>query len=371
MKKKKYNQQSDYLYEALRNINWVVCFILLLLATIGSIMLYSVSGGVFSSLVQSHLIKFIFSFFVFLIICFLAKNLVYAFSYYFYLFTTLLLILLIFFGLESAGSKRWLDFGLYTLQPSEIAKIGLVLSLSRYYNDFKHMKNSSLLKILIPFLMIVVPFYLIITQPDLGTGLLLLCIGLSIIFVSGVSITIILFGIMSFSLMVPLIWGMLYDYQKRRVLTFLNPDNDPLGSGYHIAQSKIAIGSGGFFGKGYMKGSQSQLQFIPEIHTDFVFSIFSEEFGFFGSILIIILYISIIFYGLMQSLKSQDYFSKLAIFGLTINIFLYFIVNISMVIGLLPVVGVPLPLVSFGGSAMLATMITFGLIMNLKREDKN
>ena len=370
MKIKKYNQESYYFFYVLKNINWAVCFILLLLTIIGSIMLYSISGGVFSSLVQSHIIKFIFSFLVFLIICFLGKNLVYTSSYYFYLFTILLLTLLIFFGIESAGSKRWLDFGLYTLQPSEIAKIALILALSRYYSDFKQMKNGSVLKILIPILMILFPFYLIINQPDLGTGLLLLFIGLSIIFVSGVSLPLILFGIISLSLTIPLLWGILYDYQKRRVLTFLNPDNDPLGSGYHIAQSKIAIGSGGFFGKGYMKGSQSQLQFIPEIHTDFVFSIFSEEFGFFGSTIIILLYISIIFYGLVQSLKSQDNFSKLAIFGLTINIFLYFIVNISMVIGLLPVVGVPLPLVSFGGSAMLATMIAFGLIMNLKRKVK-
>ena len=277
-----------------------------------------------------------------------------------------MLIALIFLGIESAGSRRWLDLGLYTIQPSELAKIGLILGLSRYYCDFKQVQNNSILKVIIPFVLVLIPFYLILNQPDLGTSLLLLFIGAAIIFISGISFILILLGLLLFSFGVPMIWGQLYDYQKRRILTFLNPENDPLGSGYHIAQSKIAIGSGGFWGKGYMNGSQSQLQFIPEIHTDFVFSIFSEEFGFFGSILIILLYMIIISYGLIKSFSTQDHFNKLVIFGLTINIFLYFIINISMVIGLIPVVGVPLPLVSFGGSAMLATMIAFGIIMNLK-----
>ena len=368
MKILKYDKEKYYILETLKNINWGICLILAMLTAIGCITLYSVSGGIFSQLVKSHITKFFFSLLVFFIFCFFKKNIIYNYSYYFYLLTTLLLILVIFLGLESAGSRRWLDLGLYTIQPSELAKIGLILALSKYYSDFKQVQNNSVLKVLIPFFLILIPFYLILNQPDLGTSLLLLFIGISIVFISGISFILVSLGILSFSFAIPLIWGQLYDYQKRRILTFLNPENDPLGSGYHIAQSKIAIGSGGFWGKGYMKGSQSQLQFIPEIHTDFVFSIFSEEFGFFGSILIITLYITIIFYGIIKSFSAADHFNKLVIFGLTVNIFLYFIVNISMVIGLIPVVGVPLPLVSFGGSAMLATMISFGIIMNLKNK---
>ena len=371
MKLKKFNHDTFHFISKLKNINWFIFFIILILAFIGCATLYSVSGGIFSFLVKSHLIKFCFSLSIFFIIFFLGKNIIYNFSYFFFFFTLFLLFILIFFGTESAGSKRWLDLGLFTIQPSEISKIGLILALSRYYNDFKQVKNSSIFKIIISVLMVLLPFYLIIKQPDLGTGVLLLFIGLSIIFVSGISFTLIFFGTLLSSFAIPLIWGQLYDYQKRRILTFLNPESDPLGSGYHIAQSKIAIGSGGFFGKGYMNGSQSQLQFIPEIHTDFIFSIFSEEFGFFGSSIIILLYAFIIVYGLLQCLKTENYYNKLVIFGLTINIFLYFIVNISMVIGLLPVVGVPLPLVSFGGSAMLAAMISLSIIMCLKKNSNS
>ena len=194
-----------------------------------------------------------------------------------------------------------------------------------------------------------------------------------IIIVSGISIWLIVIGLIIFISTIPIAWNLLHKYQQDRILTFLNPENDPLGSGYHIAQSKIAIGSGGFTGKGYMQGSQSQLEFIPEIHTDFVFSIFSEEFGFLGSIIIILLHFYLFFYGMKSSFYANNEFDKLVVFGLTINYFFYFLINVSMVIGLVPVVGVPLPIISYGGSSMLAIIISFAIIqkININRKLAN
>ena len=206
---------------------------------------------------------------------------------------------------------------------------------------------------------------MIVNQPDLGTSLLLVANGFSIIIVSGISIWLIAIGFIVIVSLIPITWNLLHNYQQNRILTFLNPETDPLGSGYHIAQSKIAIGSGGFIGKGYMQGSQSQLEFIPEIHTDFVFSIFSEEFGFLGSVIIILLHLYLFFYGMKSCYHASNEFDKLVVFGLTMNYFFYFFINISMVIGLVPVVGVPLPIISYGGSSMLAIIISFAIIQKI------
>ena len=299
------------------------------------------------------------------LIAFIYKN-----SYAFYLLSILSLIALLFFGLESGGSQRWLRLGFINLQPSEITKVALTLALARYYSDFYNSDNNSITKLFMPLILITIPFILIINQPDLGTAILLLTNGLFIILMSGLGIRLVILGILSLSFLTPIVWNYLHDYQKQRIITFLAPESDPLGSGYHIAQSKIAIGSGGFWGKGYTQGSQSQLEFIPEIHTDFIFSVFSEEFGFFGSIIIILLYLMLILYGIYSSYKALSIYAKLAIFGLSMNFFLYCIINISMVIGIVPVVGVPLPLLSFGGSAMLAIMISFAIIMNFNTRNK-
>ena len=284
--------------------------------------------------------------------------------------TIILLISLIFLGLESDGSKRWISFNSFSIQPSEFAKIALVLAISKYYSEVTYIKNHSFIKSIFPIILILLPFFLIVNQPDLGTSLLLLANGLSIIIVSGISIWLIIIGIMLFLSLIPVTWNLLHNYQKDRILTFLYPENDPLGGGYHIAQSKIAIGAGGFTGKGYMQGSQSQLEFIPEIHTDFVFSIFSEEFGFIGSVIIILLHLYLFFYGLKSSFYANNEFDKLVVFGLTINYFLYFMINISMVIGLVPVVGVPLPIISYGGSSMLAIIISFAIIQKINTNRK-
>tara|TARA_B100000674_G_C37901562_1_gene944002 strand:- start:110 stop:1228 length:1119 start_codon:yes stop_codon:yes gene_type:complete len=365
------NKQNLFFYfQLIKNINWIILAVLTVLVFIGALILYSVSGGNFSPLAKNHLIKYGFCLIIFLMIYLSNTEFIFRNSYIFYFISIFTLIILFFVGAESGGSQRWLRLGFFNIQPSEISKVALTLALARYYSDFYHVNNNSFLKLIIPLILITVPFILIINQPDLGTGILLLSNGLFIILMSGLGLRLVILGLLSLSLLTPLVWNYLYDYQKQRILTFLSPENDPLGSGYHIAQSKIAIGSGGFWGKGYMKGSQSQLEFIPEIHTDFIFSVFSEEFGYFGSVIIIFLYIFLIFFCLFSSFRTHNSFAKLAIFGLSMNFFLYCIINISMVIGLVPVVGVPLPLLSFGGSAMLTIMISFGLIMNFNKENK-
>ena len=368
----KSSSKSNFL-EQCKIINWEVIFILFLFFLTGSAVLYSASGGNLNLLVKNHIIKFLFSSTVFIFLLLINYKFIKSLGLYFYLISVASLIFLIFFGTESAGSKRWISLGFFSIQPSEFAKIFLVLAIAKYYSEVAYIKNNSFIKSIFPILLILVPFLLIVNQPDLGTSLLLLANGLSIIIVSGINVWLIVIGVIIFISLIPLAWNLLHNYQQNRILTFLNPENDPLGSGYHIAQSKIAIGSGGFTGKGYMQGSQSQLEFIPEIHTDFVFSIFSEEFGFLGSIIIILLHFYLFFYGMKSSFYAKNEFDKLVVFGLTINYFFYFLTNISMVIGLIPVVGVPLPVISYGGSSMLAIIISFAIIqkININRKLAN
>ena len=346
-------------------INWDVILILVLFFLTGCTVLYSASGGDASSLVKKHIYKFIFSIIIFISICLLNYKFINRFSFIFYLISISLLVFLTLFGVASGGSKRWISFSFFSIQPSEFAKIFLVLAVAKYYSEVSYVKNNSLIKSIFPIVLILIPFFLIANQPDLGTSLLLVANGLSIIIISGISIWLIIIGFIIIVALIPITWNLLHNYQQNRILTFLNPENDPLGSGYHIAQSKIAIGSGGFTGKGYMKGSQSQLEFIPEIHTDFVFSIFSEEFGFIGSFIIILLHLYLFFFGMKSSFYANNVFDKLVVFGLTINYFFYFLINISMVIGIVPVVGVPLPIISYGGSSMLAIIISFAIIQKI------
>ena len=367
-KHKKFDKSR--ILDKLLNINWFIISTLFFLFIIGCFVIYSASGGSFYPLVEKHVYKFIFSLIILFFICCINYEFLKSCSYIFYLLSIFLLVLLFFFGTENTGSQRWINLGFFSLQPSEFAKITLILAISKYYSEVTHLKDNSFIKVIIPVLLIIIPFLMIVNQPDLGTSILLFANGISIIIISGISLWFILLGLFLFLISVPIMWSILFDYQKKRILTFLNPEGDPLGSGYHIAQSKIAIGSGGFTGKGFMQGSQSQLEFIPEIHTDFVFSVFSEEFGYLGALVIIILYLFLFIYGLISCYKALHIYDKLVIFGLTINVFLYFLINISMVIGLVPVVGVPLPIISYGGSSMLAIMISFGIIerINISRK---
>lgn len=260
------------------------------------------------------------------------------------------------------GAQRWLDLGVFQLQPSELMKITLILALARYFHgtaleDIRTIKAS-----LIPIGMIIIPTALILKQPDLGTALMLIFAGGAMLFLAGVQLwKFICVGILG-AISVPILWSFLHDYQKQRVLTFLNPENDPLGAGYHIMQSKIALGSGGLFGKGFLEGTQSRLNFLPEKQTDFIFTVLSEEFGFVGSLILLTFFALIILYGFIITVRCTNFFGKFLAFGLTTNFALYVFINVGMVMGLLPVVGVPLPLVSYGGTAMLTLMMAFGLI---------
>jgi rod shape determining protein RodA len=283
----------------------------------------------------------------------------------------LLLLAVEFFGVVGMGAQRWIDLGFMRLQPSELMKITLVMALAAYYDALPAEKTSRPLWVLIPVLLILLPTGLVIIQPDLGTSILLLAAGGGLMFVAGVHWAYFAVVIASVVGLVTAVfqsrgtpWQMLQDYQFRRIDTFLDPSQDPLGAGYHITQSKIALGSGGWTGRGFMQGTQSRLNFLPEKHTDFIFTTLAEEFGFVGGITLLVLYALIILFCVTSAIINRDRFSNLLILGIALNFFLYFAVNMSMVMGLAPVVGVPLPLVSYGGSAMLVLLVAFGLVQS-------
>jgi rod shape determining protein RodA len=259
-----------------------------------------------------------------------------------------------------------MDLYLFVLQPSELMKIAVILCLAKYYHRIKIENVNTFTSITLVLLIIIVPIILVISQPDLGTSVLIALSGLIILWLGGVKIKYFVYSFIIFLISLPFIISFLKPYQKLRILTFLDPDRDPLGAGYQIIQSKIAIGSGGLEGKGFLKGTQSYLDFLPEKHTDFIFTLFSEEFGFIGSVGLLILYTIIIFRIIRIGALSRSNFSKLFCFGFAFSIFIYIVVNLSMVLGLLPIVGSPLPIMSYGGSSMLATMIGFGIVLSAK-----
>jgi rod shape determining protein RodA len=262
------------------------------------------------------------------------------------------------------GATRWINLGLIKLQPSELMKICIIFALARYFHDLgiQKIRIKHLIK---PVIMLVVPAVLIVKQPDLGTAIILMMLGGSMFFVAGVNKWIFVVSLVKTSITVPLAWGLLHIYQQNRILTFLNPEKDPLGSGYNIIQSKIAIGSGGFFGKGFIKGSQSQLHFLPEHQTDFIFTMLSEEWGFLGGTILLLLYFILIFYCYITALHARSSFARLLALGTASMFFLHIFINIAMVMGLIPVVGVPLPLLSYGGTMMATILISFGLVINV------
>ncbi|ESP62547.1 Rod shape-determining protein RodA [Smithella sp. ME-1] len=285
-----------------------------------------------------------------------------------YLIYGIILMLLVFvflFGHSSHGSQRWLRIGGFVLQPSELMKLVIIITLARYFDDHKSNEPYKLEELFVPFLIVAVPFLLILKQPDLGTALILVIIFVSIVFFMGIewkSLIIVSAGIL---ISIPIAWHFLKDYQKERLITFLNPENDPLGTGYHIIQSIIAVGSGEIFGKGFLKGSQTQLKFLPEQQTDFIFSVFAEEWGFVGGLILIIMFMAIIFWGLKIALQARDLLGTIIAFGITALISWEVFINIGMVLGILPVVGIPLPFFSYGGSAMFSLLVAIGLLMNV------
>lgn len=361
------NANHNTLLKKIRQLNGFVLALIGILGAISIIMLYSAAGGSFTPWAQKQLIRFAMGITLMLIIALTPIHFWLRKAYVLYAVSLLLLILVEIAGTVGMGAQRWIDLYVFKLQPSELVKLTLVLSLARYYHYSNLESTQKFTSHLPPLLITILPAALVLRQPDLGTALLLLMTAGMVIFVSGIRMWKVGLILASIIGCLPLGWMFLRDYQKDRVLTFLNPESDPLGSGYHILQSKIAFGSGGVWGRGLMQGSQSQLQFLPEKHTDFIFAMLSEELGMISGIILIGLYSLLILYGYVVSLHCRNTFGKMLTFGLTSVLFLYMFINISMVMGLLPIVGIPLPLISYGGTSMLTLLAGFGLILCVDR----
>ena len=346
--------------------DFALLFLILLLGVISLFAMYSSERGSFSYHTQSHLYRFSIFFLFFIIISFFNINYIYKSAYVFYLIILILLLAVDFFGITASGSKRWINLFFINLQPSELMKVSLIAFLARYYNKIPLQNINSIKHVFIPFLSFMIPVYLVVMQPDLGTAVLIAISGLIVIWLSGFRIKYFLYSSFFFICLIPVGISFLQPYQKSRILTFLNPERDPLGAGYQIIQSKIAVGSGGIFGKGFLQGSQSYLDYLPEKHTDFIFTLFSEEFGFVGSLVLLIIYALIIYRIYKIGSESRNNFAKLFCFGFAAAFFVYVTVNMAMVLGLVPIVGAPLPIMSYGGSSMLSIMIGLGIVMSCK-----
>ena len=349
--------------EKLRHLNFTYFILISLLAVAGVMMLYSAANGRWDGWAVNHALRFALGFAVMFAASMVDIKLFLRYAYPFYFATLALLIVVEVAGYTGMGATRWIDLKFIKLQPSELMKIALVMALAKYFHTSTLQSIETVRGIVPPLMMALVPAALIMAQPDLGTAMMLLFTTGVILFAVGVQVwKFVALGGMAAVLM-PIGWHFLHDYQKLRVLTFLDPERDPLGSGYHIMQSKIALGSGGVFGKGFLKGTQSHLNFLPEKHTDFIFTMLSEEFGLIGGVVIILVNMLILAYSYAFAMRTTSYFGKLLIIGLATNYFLYVFINIAMVLGLLPVVGVPLPLISYGGTVILSVCASFGVIM--------
>ena len=358
-------------FERLSYVNLPILILIIAISAIGFLMLFSVAGGSLEPWAKLQMIRFSFGFLLMLIIAFVPIWFWRNISGVAYIMSIVLLVVVEFYGVAGMGAVRWIDLGFMRLQPSEIVKVTVVMFLASYYDWLPKNKVSRPLWIFLPLIIIILPVLMVLRQPDLGTGLLILIGGLTILFVAGVSwIYFLLSGLGIFTFVFSIFYfrgtefQILKDYQYRRIDTFLDPSNDPLGAGYHITQSKIALGSGGFSGRGFMQGTQSRLNFLPEKHTDFIFTTLAEEFGFVGGFTLLGLYFLMTIFCGIVALGCKDRYSGLIVSGLNMTFFLYFAVNMAMVMGMAPVVGVPLPLVSYGGSAMFVIMIAFGLIQS-------
>jgi rod shape determining protein RodA len=347
----------------LRSLSWGLIALVSLIAGIGFLSLYSAANGNLDPWASQQMIRFIFFFGVMVAIGLTDIRWIYRAAWPAYGGCILLLIFVQLFGHVGMGAQRWLDLGVMKLQPSELMKLTTIMVLARYFHGMEAQDIPKFRTLLFPILIIAVPFVLIVTQPNLGTALTLAFAAVAVLFVAGISIWVFIAGGVAVGSAIPIVWHFLHDYQKRRVLTFLNPENDPLGMGFHITQSKIALGSGGLFGKGFLQGSQSHLNFLPEKHTDFIFTLWAEEWGLIGGLLVFVLLALIFLYGYFIAFRSRHVFGRLLAFGLMINFCVYIFVNVAMVMGLIPVVGIPFPLMSYGGTSMLAVMIGFGMIL--------
>lgn len=345
-------------------LNWSLVLLLVLLGTAGIGMLWSVGGGDWEPWALRHGMRFAIGFVGMIVIAMFPPRFWIGVAYPVYVVALILLVGVEFFGVTINGSQRWLDIGPLRLQPSEVMKVALVLALARFYHDLPSEKVSGLGGLLVPALLIGAPALLIAKQPDLGTTLLLVATGGAVVFLAGLSWWVITFGSIAGAIgsVAYLMWGMA-DYQRERIMTMLNPDADPNGAGWQILQSKIALGSGGFTGKGYTEGTQSQLNFLPEKQTDFIFTVLGEEFGFVGGVAVLAIYALVLANTVAIATSCKSVFLRMVVMGVATTFALYVFINVGMVMGSLPVVGVPLPLISYGGTVVLAVMAGFGLIL--------
>ena len=359
-------QSSMSFREKVYSLDYILVFSILILGLISMFAMYSTDGGEFKYHTKSHILRFGVFFTMFFVISFFQIRFWYKTSTIFYLSIFILLLAVKYFGLTSSGSQRWLNLYFMNLQPSELMKVALILFLAKYYHRISTADVNRIKHLFLPIVALIAPVLLVVTQPDLGTSILIAIGGIVVAWLAGVRVKFFTYASILFISLMPIAISFLKPYQKARILTFLNPDRDPLGAGYQIIQSKIAIGSGGLFGKGFLNGSQSYLDYLPEKHTDFIFTLFSEEFGFFGSVTILLIY-SVIIYRIVQIGNiTRSSFGKLYCYSFATAFFVYVAVNMGMVLGLLPIVGAPLPIMSYGGSSMMAMMIGLGIVMSCK-----
>ena len=360
-----FGRRSLTVADKIRSIQWGLVLLVAAISGIGFAMLYSAGNGSLQPWASRQMARFALTLAPMLAVALIDMRHWYRSAYWIYGASLTLVIAVDLHGVVGMGAQRWIDLGFMQLQPSEIMKIALVLALARYFHGLSAENSGRLRYLVVPALLVLVPVGLVLKQPDLGTAIMLLAAGAILCFLGGVRLWLFAAAALGGATAAPVAWSFLRDYQKTRLYTFLEPDTDPLGAGYHIMQSKIALGSGGLFGKGFLLGTQSHLSFLPEKQTDFIFTMFAEEFGLVGGLVLLALYVLVIGYAFAIALRSRSQFGRLLGLGIAANFFLYAFINTAMVMGLIPVVGVPLPLISYGGTAMVTVMLGFGLLMNI------
>ena len=363
------SNQSTFL-QKIKSIDYILLLCVLVIGVISGFAMYSSDGGELAYHTKNHLVRFSVFYVMMIFISFINIKTWHTVGYLFYIIVLGLLCWASLFGITVSGSQRWISLYFINLQPSELMKVAVILCFAKYYHRMQLSNVNKIKNIIIPLLILFIPIALVVSQPDLGTAILIGLSGIIVLWLAGVNIKYFFYSFLMLVISAPFVISFLKPYQKLRILTFFDPDKDPLGAGYQIIQSKIAVGSGGLFGKGFLKGTQGYLEFLPEKHTDFIFTLYSEEFGFIGSIFLLLVYVVLIFRILRIGSLSRSFFGKFFCYGFGSAVFTYIVVNMSMVLGLLPIVGSPLPIMSYGGSSMLATMIGFSIVMSTKIYDR-
>ena len=360
-----YTDQQTF-FQKVRSFDYILLFCIIIIGVISAFSMYSTDGGEMLYHSKSHIIRLLVFFSMMIVLSFLSIKFWHSVGYLFYAIVLGLLIWASLYGVTASGSQRWVSLYFINIQPSELMKIAIIIFYAKFYHRMQISSINNFKNLLIPFAILVLPILLVASQPDLGTAILIGLSGLVALWLAGLHVRYFVYSALAFLVSSPFIISVFEPYQKLRVLTFFNPERDPLGAGYQIIQSKIAVGSGGLTGKGFLKGTQSYLEFLPEKHTDFIFTLFSEEHGFTGAVMILLVYAIMVFRIVKIGSAARSYFAKLFCYSFAAAIFIYVTVNMSMVLGLLPIVGSPLPIMSYGGSSMLATMIGLSVVMSAK-----